>query len=133
MLPLLFVAQAAAHLAAGAAPPSKLPTPNDIVASSPAIAWKDIPADDLMVIDLKNGGRVVVQLAPAARITEYTAAQSLLMGIRGTLAPFAASALLAGFEPRIVLLIGLAFMVTGTVFLAGVVREPRATPVVVPA
>jgi peptidylprolyl isomerase len=65
MLPLLFAAQAAAHMAAGTAPPSKLPTPNDIVASSPASAWQGIPADDLMVIDLANGGRVVVQLAPA--------------------------------------------------------------------
>jgi peptidylprolyl isomerase len=65
MLPLLFVAQAAAHLAAGAAPSSKLPTPNDIVTTSPASAWKAIPADDLLVIDLANGGRVIVQLAPA--------------------------------------------------------------------
>lgn len=47
-----------------AAPPKKLLTPNDIVAASPARAWKAIPADDLMVIDLANGGRVVVQLAP---------------------------------------------------------------------
>src|SRR5438309_9550531 len=65
MFPLLFVAQAAAHLAAGAAPPSNLPTPNDIVTGSPQSAWKTIPADDLLVIDLANGGRVVVQLAPA--------------------------------------------------------------------
>ena len=65
MLPLLFAAQASAHIVAGTAPPSKLPTPNDIVAAAPASAWKAIPADDLMVIDLANGGRVVVQLAPA--------------------------------------------------------------------
>jgi peptidylprolyl isomerase len=49
----------------GAAPPAKLPTPNDIVAQAPASAWKAIPADDLLVVDLANGGRVVVQLAPA--------------------------------------------------------------------
>jgi len=55
----------AAALFVGAAPPPKLLTPNDIVATSPASAWKTIPADDLMVIDLANGGRVVVQLAPA--------------------------------------------------------------------
>src|SRR4051794_24330632 len=65
MLAMLLAAQAAAHLVAGAAPPSKLPTPNDIVAAAPASAWKTIPADELLVIDLKNGGRVVVQLAPA--------------------------------------------------------------------
>jgi peptidylprolyl isomerase len=66
MLPLLFAAAgAAAHLSGGAAPSSKLPTPNDIVAGSPAKAWKTIPADELLVIDLRNGGRVVIQLAPA--------------------------------------------------------------------
>jgi peptidylprolyl isomerase len=62
---LLASAQAAAHLSAGAAQPLKLPTPNDVVAAAPASAWKTIPSDDLMVIDLQNGGRVVVQLAPA--------------------------------------------------------------------
>jgi peptidylprolyl isomerase len=54
-----------ATLLVGAAPANKLPTPNDIVAGAPASAWKTIPADELMVIDLKNGGRVVIQLAPA--------------------------------------------------------------------
>jgi len=53
-----------AALLVGAAPANKLPTPNDIVAGAPASAWKTIPADELMVIDLKNGGRVVIQLAP---------------------------------------------------------------------
>src|SRR6478672_6480157 len=55
----------AAALLIGAAPAKKLLTPNDIVAAAPASAWKTIPADDLMVMDLANGGRVVVQLAPA--------------------------------------------------------------------
>ena len=54
----------AAALLVGDAPPKKLLTPNDIVAASPAGVWKTIPVDDLMVIDLANGGRVVVQLAP---------------------------------------------------------------------
>src|SRR5580765_2584814 len=54
----------AAALLIGAAP-AKLLTPNDIVAQSQASAWKTIPADNLMVIDLANGGRIVVQLAPA--------------------------------------------------------------------
>jgi peptidylprolyl isomerase len=62
MRSLLLVAAAA--LVAGAAPATKLLTPNDIVAAAPASAWKAIPADDLMVIDLANGGHVVVQLAP---------------------------------------------------------------------
>ena len=55
----------AAALLIGAAPATKLLTPSDIVAQAPASAWKTIPADDLLVIDLKSGGRVVIQLAPA--------------------------------------------------------------------
>jgi peptidylprolyl isomerase len=54
----------AAAMLVGAAPATKLLTPNDIVAKAPASAWKTIPADDLMVMDLANGGRVVIQLAP---------------------------------------------------------------------
>jgi peptidylprolyl isomerase len=54
----------AAALLIGAAPPKKLLTPNDIVAGAPASAWKTIDPDDVLVMDLKNGGRVVVQLAP---------------------------------------------------------------------
>ncbi|MEO8454411.1 MAG: peptidylprolyl isomerase [Sphingomicrobium sp.] len=56
---------AAAVLLTGAAPAKKLLTPNDIVAQSQATAWRTIPADDLLVMDLANGGRVVIQLAPA--------------------------------------------------------------------
>jgi peptidylprolyl isomerase len=49
-------------LLAAAAPKPK--TPSEIVAQSPASAWRAIDADDLLVIDLRNGGRVVIQLAP---------------------------------------------------------------------
>lgn len=56
----------AALLLTGAAPPpKKLMTPNDIVAAAPASAWKTIPDEDLMIIDLADGGRIVIQLAPA--------------------------------------------------------------------
>jgi peptidylprolyl isomerase len=55
----------AAALLIGAAPAKKLLTPNDIVAGAPPSAWKTIPADDLLVMDLANGGRVVIQLAPS--------------------------------------------------------------------
>jgi peptidylprolyl isomerase len=55
---------AAAALLTGAAPARKLPTPNDVVAGAPASAWRTIPADDLLVMDLANGGRVLIQLAP---------------------------------------------------------------------
>jgi MFS family permease len=67
----------------------------------------------------------VVQLAPRERIADYAAAQSLLLGIRGTLAPFAAAALLSAVEPRAVLLFGLGFMVAGTVVMAYAIREPQ--------
>jgi peptidylprolyl isomerase len=53
----------AAVLLIGAAPPKKI-TPTEIVAAAPASAWKAIPAEDLMVMDLASGGRVVIQLAP---------------------------------------------------------------------
>ena len=59
-LPLLATAVA---MLIGAAPAAKI-TPNDIVAKAPASAWKTIPADDLLVMDLANGGRIVIQLAP---------------------------------------------------------------------
>ncbi len=55
---------ATALLTAAAPAPPKLPTPNDIVAAAPASAWITIPAEDMLVIDLANGGRVIVQLAP---------------------------------------------------------------------
>jgi peptidylprolyl isomerase len=58
MLPLT----AAALIAA--APPQKPKTPTDTVAAAPASAWTAIPAEDLLVLDLKGGGQVVIQLAP---------------------------------------------------------------------
>jgi peptidylprolyl isomerase len=53
----------AAALLVGAAPAAKI-TPNDIVAKSPANAWKTVDPDDLLVMELASGGRVVIQLAP---------------------------------------------------------------------
>jgi peptidylprolyl isomerase len=41
-----------------AAAPAKKLTPTDVVNSAPAGAWKSIPADDLLVMDLNGGGRV---------------------------------------------------------------------------
>lgn len=55
----------AAALLIGAAPEAKLVTPGEIVDQAPANAWKPIPPDDLLVMDLKSGGRIVIQLAPA--------------------------------------------------------------------
>ena len=50
---------------AAAAPPPPPKTPAELVAVAPAAAWHAIPDNDLMIIDLKSGGRVIVQLAPA--------------------------------------------------------------------
>ena len=68
----------------------------------------------------------VVQLAPRERVAEYAAAQSLLLGLRGTAAPFIASGLLVSVEPKAVLLAGLFFMVAGCAVFAGALREPKA-------
>ena len=65
--------------ALAAAPPKKL-TPTDIVNAAPAAAWRTVPADDLLVMMLEGGGRVVIQLAPAvapvhvANIRKFAAA-----------------------------------------------------------
>ena len=53
-----------AVLLVAAAPPSKPKTPSEIVAEAPPSAWRDIAADDLLVMDLRNGAQVVIQLAP---------------------------------------------------------------------
>jgi len=60
----LLLAAAALALVAAAPPPAKYATPPSVVAESKAGEWQAIPADDLMVIDLNNGQRIVVQLAP---------------------------------------------------------------------
>ena len=56
MKPLILLA--AAGLLIGAAPVKKLLTPNDIVAQAPASAWRTIPPDDLLVIDLKEAAQI---------------------------------------------------------------------------
>jgi peptidylprolyl isomerase len=55
---------AALMLVAAAPAPPKFATPTSVVADSKPNEWRAIPADDLMVIDLRNGQRIVVQLAP---------------------------------------------------------------------
>src|SRR5687768_6522216 len=57
-LPLVAAMQAAK-------PPGPPKTPSEVIAASKAAEWAEISADDLMVIDLASGKRVVVQLAPA--------------------------------------------------------------------
>ncbi|HET7816533.1 MAG TPA: peptidylprolyl isomerase [Sphingomicrobium sp.] len=53
-----------ALLQASAAPAPKPLTPADVVAAAPASDWRAIPAEDLLLVDLKGRGQVVIQLAP---------------------------------------------------------------------
>jgi len=91
-----------------------------------ADVWLLIPV--AIVAGIVNaGGEItfftnIVQLAPRERIGEYATAQSVLMGLRGTAAPFVASALLGVADPRVVLLIGVTFMTAGAAIMAGAVR-----------
>ena len=64
---------------AAAAPLPKI-TPTEVAAAAPASAWRTIPAEDLLVMTMEGGGRVVIQLAPAfapvhvANIRKFAAA-----------------------------------------------------------
>lgn len=71
----------------------------------------------------------IVQIAPRDRIGDYATAQSLLMGLRGTAAPFVAAALLGVTDARVVLLIGVIFMTAGCAIMAGAVRLIAPTEV----
>ena len=102
--------------------------------------WQLIPVAVITGI-VNAGGELtfftnIVQLAPRERIVEYAAAQSFVMGIRGTLAPFIASALLGLVDARAVLLTGVLFMTTGAWIMSGAVRlatQARVPTVPAPA
>jgi MFS family permease len=68
----------------------------------------------------------IVHLAPRDRIGEYAAANAFLLGVRGTIAPFVAAALLGIVSPQVVLALGTLLMITGALVLAQLVREPAA-------
>jgi len=57
-------ALSALALLAAQQPAAKPKTPSEIVAASKPAEWAAIPAEDLLVLDLRSGRRVVVQLAP---------------------------------------------------------------------
>ncbi len=38
--------------------------PSEVIAAAPSADWQEIPAHDLLVMDLGNGGRIIIQLAP---------------------------------------------------------------------
>ncbi|HEY8732661.1 MAG TPA: MFS transporter [Candidatus Limnocylindria bacterium] len=70
----------------------------------------------------------IVQLAPRERVGDYAVAQSSLMGMRGTIAPFAASALLAAFSPQMVMAGAMGLMVAGLVVMDRAVRLAASGP-----
>ncbi len=65
MRPILIAALIAAAIAVPAAAQAPKPvTPGAILAAAPAAEWQAVEAEDLLVIDLFKGGRIVIQLAP---------------------------------------------------------------------
>lgn len=50
--------------AAAPAQEAKVRSPGDVIKASSPADWSEIPADDLMVMNLAGGKRVVIQLAP---------------------------------------------------------------------
>ena len=70
----------------------------------------------------------IVQAAPPGRMLDYATAQSFILGIRGTIAPFVASALLGIVEPRVVLLVVVTFMVAGVALYFRAVRGFEPVP-----
>jgi MFS family permease len=70
----------------------------------------------------------IVQIAPRGRVGDYAVAQSALMGLRGTIAPFAGSILLTLFAPQYVLLFGMALMLVGVFVMQRAVRIALTVP-----
>lgn len=68
----------------------------------------------------------IVQLAPRERVGDYAVAQSSLMGVRGTIAPFAASALLTVFTAQMVMVFAMGLMAVGLVVMHRAVRRATA-------
>ena len=55
----------AAGSAYGAAPANKYPpTSAEVIAAAPAEAWRPIPAENLLRMELADGGAVIIELAP---------------------------------------------------------------------
>jgi peptidylprolyl isomerase len=46
------------------APVENATDPNDVVKNAPASDWREIDPQNLLIMDLKDGGRVVIELAP---------------------------------------------------------------------
>lgn len=73
----------------------------------------------------------MVELAPRGKAADYMSAQSFVLGVRGTIAPFAASALLLATDATTLLGIVLTLMAVGLVLLYDATRRAlRHEPVV---
>jgi len=64
----------------------------------------------------------IVEAAPRGRVLDYATAQSFVLGMRGTIAPFLASALLGLIDARGVLFVIVTLMVAGTALYFRAVR-----------
>ena len=101
--------------------------------------WFLVPV--AVVIGIVNAGfdityhTNVVQAAPPGRVQDYATAQSFILGVRGTIAPFLASFLLGIAEPRVVLIVIVTLMIAGLSMYFRAVREfaPAREPERVPA
>jgi MFS family permease len=93
-------------------------------------AWALLPIAVITGVVVASGELTgftnIVHLAPRDRIGEYAAANAFLLGVRGTIAPFVAAALLGTVSPQVVLVLGTLLMITGALVLAQLVREPAA-------
>ena len=90
--------------------------------------WALLPVAVIIGIGVSSGELTaftnIVHMAPRERIGEYAAANAFLLGVRGTVAPFAAAALLGMVQPQVVLVLGTLLMTTGALVLAQLVRAP---------
>jgi MFS family permease len=75
----------------------------------------------------------IVQVAPPGRVLDYATAQSFLLGVRGTIAPFVASLLMTVLDPRMVLAIVVTTMFAGLAMYYRAGREYAPVPAIVVA
>jgi peptidylprolyl isomerase len=76
---LLLLAAPAAGAPTAAAEGKPALTPAEVVAAAPATAWKDIPADELLVMTLAGARRVVIQLAPRFAVAHVANMRALAL------------------------------------------------------
>ncbi|WP_454885359.1 peptidylprolyl isomerase [Sphingomonas oryzagri] len=63
-----------------AAPPPAIRSPGEIVAAAPASAWRAVDPDNLLLMDLANGGHVAIELAPAFAPAHVANIRALVRG-----------------------------------------------------